>query len=119
MNKKMLCMIRSSPYGNSHAQEALDVIITALTLDQTVSLAFVDDGVWQLKTQQDTQMLQLKPYTAIFKALPLYDIANIYVEQESLSERQLNSEDLLMPVATVSRSDMAKLLTEQDILFSF
>ena len=119
MTKKILCVIRSSPYGNSHAQEALDIILSALTLDQTVSVAFIDDGVWQLKAQQHPQLLQQKPYTSIFKALPLYGIANLYVEQDSLTERQLQCDDLLMPVNMVSRSELAQLLTEQNILFSF
>lgn len=119
MIKKMLCVIRSGPYGNSHAQEAIDIILTALTLDQAVSVAFMDDGVWQLKADQNTKTLQLKPYTATFKALPLYGIANLYVERESLTERQLQYDDLLMPVTSVSRSELAQILSEQNILFSF
>jgi hypothetical protein len=49
-----------------------------------VSLAFIDDGVFQLMAGQDTAAAGMKNFSRTFKALGDYDVHKFYVERESL-----------------------------------
>jgi tRNA 2-thiouridine synthesizing protein C len=116
---KILFLIRTSPYGTSHIKESIDAILAAFTLDMSISVVFLDDGVWQLKSDQQPQMLAEKNYTATFKALPQYGDINIYVESESLTERSLTVNDLFIAIKELNRNAVAQLATQHDILLSF
>jgi tRNA 2-thiouridine synthesizing protein C len=116
---KILFLIRKSPYGTSHNKEALDAILAALTLDMHVSVVFLDEGVWQLKSEQKPQAIQEKNYTATFKVMPQYGDVNIYIESESLTERSLSVNDLIINPYEVNRKSITQLIAQQDILLSF
>lgn len=118
-NSKVLFLIRKSPYGTSHIKEALDAILAALTLDMSVSVIFLDDGVWQLKSNQDPHTLMEKNYTATFKALPKYGDVNIFVERDSLTERSLSINDLFITAKEIDSKNVAQILEQHDILLSF
>ena len=45
---------RRPPHGTIYAVESLEVVLIGAAFDQAVSLAFLDDGVFQLKAGQDT-----------------------------------------------------------------
>ena len=47
--KKFLYINRRAPHGSIYAHEALEVVLIGAAFDQDVSLAFIDDGVYQLK----------------------------------------------------------------------
>ena len=52
--KKFLYVNRRAPHGTVYAHEALEVVLIGAAFDQDVSLAFIDDGVFQLKKDQYT-----------------------------------------------------------------
>jgi len=117
--KKLLFLNRKSPHGNSAASESLDMTLMAAAFEQTVSVVFLDDGVLQLKTSQDTSLIETKDISATFKSLSLYDVHQIYVDETSLRERGLKADDLLMPVEVVNSQQLSKLFADQDIILSF
>ncbi|MEW8683672.1 MAG: DsrE family protein, partial [Candidatus Thiodiazotropha endolucinida] len=101
--------------------------------DQDVSLAFLDDGVYQLVKGQDTAGVDMKNFSPTYQALGDYDVTKLYVEKESLEERGLTLDDL-MPltyededddwaekdsIRVVSRAEMTDIMEEQDVMFSF
>ena len=45
--KKFLYVNRRAPHGTVYAHEALEVVLIGAAFDQDVSLAFIDDGVFQ------------------------------------------------------------------------
>ena len=45
---------RKAPYGTIYALESLEVVLIGAAFEQDVSLAFIDDGVYQLMAGQDT-----------------------------------------------------------------
>jgi tRNA 2-thiouridine synthesizing protein C len=117
--KKFLYVNRKAPYGTIYALESLEVVLIAAAFDQDVSLVFVDDGVYQLKKGQDTKAIEMKNFSPTYRALEMYDIEKLYVEQESLAERGLTEEDLLVPVEVMSREQIAQLMETQDVVLSF
>jgi tRNA 2-thiouridine synthesizing protein C len=117
MAKKYLFVMRQPPHCGAHVQETLDIILTTAAFDQEVALLFVDDGVFQIKSGQNPEKYQLKDTAAIFKALQIYDIHELYAEVESLQDRGLKPGNLLLPVQEVYRRDIAALLAGYDIVF--
>jgi len=115
--KNYLFVLNKPAYCGNHAQETLDIILTAAAFDQAVSLLLLDDGVFQLKTHQNPTV-GLKDIAAIFSALEIYDVTRIYVEAESILNRGLKPEDLCLPVELVNRKDVAKLMAGFDIVFA-
>ena len=131
--KKFMYMNRKAPYGTIYALEALEVVLIGAAFDQDVSLAFIDDGVFQLTNGQNTDDIGIKNFSPAFRALGDYDVTKLYVEKESLAERGLTQDDLMdlvwededddwaekPSIIMVSRDEMKKVLGEQDVIMSF
>jgi len=131
--KKFMYVNRKAPYGTIYAWEALEVVLIGAAFDQDVSLAFVDDGVYQLTKGQDTKAADMKNFSPTYSALGDYDVNKIYVEQESLDERGLTLDDLQHlvwedededwaekdSIRVVSRTEMADLFAASDVMFNF
>lgn len=117
--KRFLFVNRKAPYGTIYALEALEVVLISAAFDQDVSLAFLDDGVYQLTQGNDPSGIGMKNFSPTYRALEDYDITKIYVERESLAERGLSAERLVVPVSVVARREMADILREQDVVLSF
>ena len=67
--KKFLYVNRRAPHGTIYAHEALEVVLIGAAFDQDVSLAFIDDGVFQLKKEQDTAEIYTKNFSKKFNIL--------------------------------------------------
>jgi len=131
--KKFLYLNRRAPYGTIYAWEALEVVLIGAAFDQDVSLAFLDDGVYQIVKGQDTAAIDMKNFSPTYSALGDYEVTKLYVEKESLEERGLTVDDLMElkwededddwaekdSIILVSREELAKVIEEQDVVFSF
>ena len=117
--KKFLYVNRKAPYGTIYALESLEVVLIAAAFDQDVSLAFLDDGVYQIVKGQHTKGIDVKNFSPTYRALEGYDIEKLYVEKESLEARGLSEKDLLVPVKIVNTQEMAELMQSQDVVMSF
>lgn len=114
--KNYLFVLRRAPYCGSHVQEVLDMILTTAAFDQHVSLLFADDGVLQLRRGQNPTLMGLKETGEIFAVLEMYEVKALYVEIEALEARGLKVEDLILPVRAIFRSEVNRLLRQQDVL---
>lgn len=131
--KKFCYVNRKAPYGTIYAWESLEVVLIGAAFEQDVSLAFIDDGVYQLMKGQDTSGSGFKNFSPTYSALGDYEVTQIYVEQESLDERGLTLDDLQHltwedededwaekdSIQVLSRAEMAEFLADQDVLFNF
>lgn len=117
--KKFLFVNRKAPYGSVYALEGLEVVLISAAFDQDVSLAFLDDGVYQLAKGQNTKGIETKNFSPTFRALEGYDIEKLYVERQSLEARGLGEDDLLVDVTVLDTAEMAALMDEMDVMISF
>lgn len=117
--KKFMYVNRKAPYGTIYALEGLEVVLISAAFDQDVSLAFLDDGVYQLVKGQQTKGIEVKNFSPTYRALEGYDIEKLYVERESLEARGLAEEDLIVDVTVLSSAELGKLMDEQDVVLSF
>jgi tRNA 2-thiouridine synthesizing protein C len=117
--KKFLFVNRKAPYGTIYALESLEVVLIAAAFEQDVSLAFLDDGVYQLKKGHATKAIEVKGFEKTYGALDDYDVNKIYVDADSLAARGLNADDLCVPVEVMSRAELGRLMETQDVVLSF
>ncbi len=131
--KKMMYINRKAPYGTIYAWESLEVVLIGAAFEQDVSMAFMDDGVYQLTRGQDTTAIGMKNCSPTYAAQGDYEVTKIYVEKESLEERGLSLDDLQHlvwedededyaekdSIRLVSRAELADVLAGQDVLFNF
>lgn len=117
--KKFMFVNRKAPYGTIYALEGLEVVLISAAFDQDVSLAFLDDGVFQLVKGQKTDGIEMKNFSPTYRALEGYDIEKLYVERESLEARGLTEDDLLVDVQVMSAAEMGDLMAQQDVVISF
>jgi tRNA 2-thiouridine synthesizing protein C len=131
--KKFLYVNRKAPYGTVYALESLEVVLIGAAFDQDVSLAFMDDGVFQITRGQDTDGIGMKNFSKTYTALGDYEVTKIYVEKESLEERGISLDNLLElkyededddwaekdSIKLVSRSELADIMDQNDVVLSF
>ncbi len=131
--KKFLYVNRRAPYGSIYALESLEVVLIGAAFEQDVSLAFIDDGVYQLKKNQATDGIGMKNFSPTYNALGDYDISKIYVDKDSLEERGLTLDDLMNltwedendnyakkpSISLVNSEELAALMEQQDVVLSF
>jgi tRNA 2-thiouridine synthesizing protein C len=117
--KKFMFVNRTAPYGSVYALESLEVVLISAAFDQDVSLVFVEDGVWQLKKGQQTKGIETKNFSPTYRALEGYDVEKLYVERESMEERGLSEDDLIVDVKVLPAAELGKLMDEQDVVLSF
>jgi len=132
-NKKLLYLNRRAPYGTIYAWESLEVVLIGAAFEQDVSLAFVDDGVYQIVKGQDSAGIGMKNFSPTYSALGDYEVCKLYVEKESLEARGLTIDDLMDlkwededddwaerdSIILVSRAELAEVMQGQDVVFSF
>ena len=116
--KRFMYVNRRAPYGTIYALECLEVVLIAAAFDQDVSMVFIDDGVYQLKKNQDTSGIGMKNFSNSYRALDDYDVEKIYVEEESLKNRGLTADDLIIPVEVVAASSLREIMAQQDVVIS-
>ena len=131
--KKFMYVNRKAPYGTVYALESLEVVLIGAAFDQDVSLAFVDDGVYQIMDGQNTTGIGMKNFSATYKALGDYEVTKLYVEKESLEARGLTVDDLMEltwededddyeekpSIRLVSSAELAEVMADQDVVLSF
>ncbi len=119
IEKKIIYVNRRAPHGTVYALESLETVLIGAAFDQDVTMLFLDDGVFQLKKDQAPEALEFKNFSKTYRALEMYDVEKLFVEQESLAERGLAQDDLVVDVELVARKDVGALINDQDVVLSF
>ena len=131
--KKFFYVNRKAPYGTVYALESLEVVLIGAAFEQDVSVAFVDDGVYEIVKGQKTDGIGMKNFSPTYTALGDYEVTKLYVEKESLDARGLTLDDLMDlkwedededyaekdSIKVVSSAELAAIMDEQDVVLSF
>lgn len=117
--KKFLYVNRRLPHGTVYALESLETVLIGAAFDQDVSMLFIDDGVYQLKKEQAPEGIDFKNFSKTYRALEMYDVEKLFVERESLEERGLGVDDLLVDVEVIAAADVKALVNQNDVILSF
>ena len=116
--KRFLYVNRKAPYGTIYALETLETILIAAAFEQDVSVVFMDDGVFELKKEQNTTEIGMKNFSNTYRARDGYDVEKLYVEKESMEARGLTEDDLVVDVEVVTSLELQELMDVQDIVLT-
>ena len=115
----LLVHCRLGPYHSSLARSGIEFAMAAAVFDQETALLFSGDGVWQLLKDQDPTQINAKNHAKLLSALPLYDVTQIYVDEQALASRSLAAEDLALDVAIINTQQIQALLAASRQVFNF
>jgi len=118
-SKSLAIINAKAPYSSTAGKDALDIALIFGSFEQTVSLFFQGEGVWQLIREQDGSIISVKDYLKTFAAFEFYDIKNIYVCQSSLKERNLSESFHIDNIKVLNQQDFATELTSHHLILRF
>jgi tRNA 2-thiouridine synthesizing protein C len=117
--KKIGIINRSLPHGCAQGRESLDLTLAMSAFNESLSLFFIGDGVYQLLEGHSPEQILQKHYQPLFKMLGMYDVDHIYVCRASLQQRGLTAEMLLVDVTLLDKPQLQSKLAQQDQLLGF
>jgi tRNA 2-thiouridine synthesizing protein C len=109
---------RLAPYGRNEPQLCLEMALAAAVFEQKVNYVFLDDGVFQLLTQQNAEHINSKTLANMLEAMDLYGIENVYVDEQSLEQRKLQAADLIIAATPLNRTSLTALIDQSDCVFN-
>ncbi len=127
---KLMLIVRKAPHGSIYVHEAIEVMFIMATFDMDLSVVFLDDGVFAVKKGQDTKELGIKGFSASLGTLADWDVTNVYVDEQSLKDRNLSADNLItlgedddteetLYPKILSTDELKKMMHEQDSVLSF
>ncbi|MGI0116431.1 sulfurtransferase complex subunit TusC [Zooshikella sp. RANM57] len=117
--KKIAVIITQPPYQSIAGKEGLDLALVAATFEQSVSLFFIGDGVWQLVKDQQPELINQKNISASFGALELYGIEDIYTDVSALKNYNLIEQDLVITTQVMALDKLGTVIASHDIIINF
>ena len=117
--KRLLVVVRHSPYGSSLARASLDVALASAAFEQPVHLLFMGDGVLQLLAEQDSHAMGVKNIGRLLGSLPLYDIERVYVDAEAARRYAIDLGNTPVAASPLDAAQMRQLMVSTDHLLGF
>lgn len=125
VKKTFTFMNRKAPYGTIYALEVLETVLITAAFEQHANIVFVDDGVYQLKSGQDTADVNMKNFSPTYGIIEMEkedadedeDIDmnwRIIVEKESMEARGLTKDDFKVDVEILSAAELADVIDASD-----
>lgn len=113
-------IFKQAPHGKSSGREGLEALLATAALSEEIGVFFLGDGVLHLVPAQQPDIVFAKDYISTLKLLELYDIEAVYVCEQSLNDRGLNSvEQWSIPAESVNANVMQQQLSHYDKVLTF
>jgi tRNA 2-thiouridine synthesizing protein C len=116
---KVAVLMRKAPYGSVYTAEGFRSVMGIGIFELDVALIFMEDGVYALVKDQNTEKLDMQSLGEGFPMLPEFGVEKFYVHQPSLEARGLTVDDLVMDVQLVDSLGLAELLAEYGNVIPF
>lgn len=129
VKKHFMFVNRRAPYGSIYALEILEMVLISAAFEQHAVIAFIDDGVFQIKKGQDTAGLGMKNFSPTYRVVEMEKddadedddidmVWRIVVERESLEARGLEADDLIVGVEVMGSDELSALMNAQDVVLT-
>ena len=117
--KSILYLHRHGPHSTLATREAVDAVLATAAFGVPTALLFLDDGVFQLRKDQQPESAQLKRTAPMFEALEMYGVEDVFACRQSLQTRGLTTDDLVIPVQLLDYDGIQRTLARFDHLLTF
>ena len=129
VKKKFMFVNAKAPYGTIYALEVLEMILISAAFEQHAVIAFIDDGVFQIKKGQNTKATGMKNFSPTYGVVEMEKddadedddidmVWRIVVEKESMEARGLSEDDFVVDVEVLPAAELADLMDEQDVVLA-
>jgi len=108
--EKVAVILRKAPYGSVYTAEAFRTIMGIAVFEMDICVVFIDDGVYSLIKGQNPEKLDMKPLGDGFPMLKEFNVNRFVVHDESLSERGLTADDLVLEVEMANSSQISEII---------
>ncbi len=112
--KKILLIVRASPYGSIRAREALDAALLFSAFAPQLTVLFSGEGVWQPLRGQRPDGVGAKSVEATLGAFEAYEITQVFVDAEAMALRGIAAEQLLHGVKPLPAPALRELIAAHD-----
>jgi len=116
---KVIVMLRKAPYGSVYTAEAFRTIMGIAVFEMEICVIFMDDGVYALLKDQNPEKLDMKPLGDGFPMLKDFNVSKFVVHDESLSERGLTTDDLVLEVELANSDQIKDLMNDYGKVLPF
>ncbi len=113
--KRFLFLLKHPPQSGVINGELFDQVLTLAAFDQSVSVLFMEEGVYQLISRSG-ETDSAAEHAGRLAALAFYGIDSVWVESESLSRRGLSLDGSAIPVQAIRRESVAGLIARHDVI---
>jgi tRNA 2-thiouridine synthesizing protein C len=110
--RRILFLVAHPPRRGALALETLDELLVAAAFEQKVSVLFIGDGVFQLVDGADP----LDNIARGYRALPTYDVDDVYIDRTAMVRRGLSIEALVLPARPLTRRGIQALIKANDVV---
>ena len=117
--KSLALINRSGPQGNLDGRESLELVLASASYDTPLAVFFIGDSLYQLLPDQQAELSGAKNYSKMFGLLELYDVETIYFCAESLRQRGLSPDELLLNAEVLTQGEINEKLSQYDYVLSF
>jgi sulfur relay (sulfurtransferase) DsrF/TusC family protein len=119
MLRKVLLVIKSSPYGRLMAAEGFRIATAMIAMDVLPQLLFIDDGVYCLLKNQRPEAAGLNSHYERLKTLAV--LVGLPAERDSMVKRDLRISDFdeSFNVKLMSSDEAAKLIMKNETTITF
>jgi tRNA 2-thiouridine synthesizing protein C len=116
---KVVVMLRKAPYGSVYTAEAFRTIMGIAVFELDICVVFVDDGVYALLKGQNPEKLDMKPLGEGFPMLSEFNVNRFVVHDQSLADRGLTADDLVVDVELADSAQISKIFEEYGKVLPF
>ena len=117
-SKKVLIVNRRPPHGTLAIKDGIDLALISSAFGQSLSVLFLEDGVYQLLKNQRPEGIGAKDHASTLAVFEIYEVSNVFVDDAALQERALSEADLSIQATRLSLSDISQLMEDQDIILN-
>ena len=110
MSKNIVCIKQSLAKSPRYECEYLDLVTALASFDYHIDLIFQDEGVFSLLALDNNSV-----HSKRLQSLPLFDVQDIWVDEESLRLRNLTQAPLSIAANLASKSTINTLLQRKDV----
>ena len=112
-------LITHAPYRTDQNAAALDMLLAAGSTQYNAIAVFTNNGIFTLLKEQQASALQATDLNKMWHALAVYNIEQVYTLKNSLQQRNITADQLILGTQPIATNELAKLMSQQDFILRF